>query len=632
MIFTVIFGSIVVFFLYCWVYANFFTIENTFFGMDEILLSSPSFWFAILLSVILTMLPHYAYKFARQYIKPNDIIIVREQLYREKHPSKKERRARKLKAMALTEQDLNGTSSSFQDAGITSTPSHVLGDDDLEDDDLDQVPVIRNSPTILSPEDSSKPGDIRQRQPSPSPMASLNRMDEAYQAYHLKGSSEASTSSATSLGQQLQQSAPPRELVGRRRVVSNNNSANVAGSGDDVDLYGGIQIATPARAFDNRYSESSTSLPMNAGSSSSYLQPGSSDPTMLEPVALKFGQGYPTTSFSFNQDFVDAVAAAGSTSAVGTPERPRIKRQSTPSVPIGGANFRFMGDDSPPLPDGTSSLSGTSGGQKLGHTGFAFSTDDASAFVYSHLNRIHSASHDERTSMAAANRARNRASQMSQTRVGNVGSGGAAGSSRNVAGRNSIDGSEFGSSSPSGPGFDLLSGLGYPDNGGSPPPEYLSSVPSSSGSPPSTCDTTAVDYSTISSRRDSLTRRPRGLSRSITAPDMPVAELSAMLLQQQKDMEMSMERLSKAQASVLAAQQQQQQQQQQQRVRFQGTSTSGAIDTNPVVVPSETQEHIPTTPQPPIPANPPSSSLPPARRDPSSTSTVTSTKQDEDIE
>ncbi|KAG0042366.1 hypothetical protein BGZ83_000552 [Gryganskiella cystojenkinii] len=640
MIFTVIFGSIIVFFLYCWVYANFFTIENTFFGMDEILLSSPSFWFAILLCVILTMLPHYVYKFARQYVKPNDIIIVREQLYREKHPSKKERRARKLKAMAMREQELNGTNSSFQDAGITSTPSHVLGDDDLEDDDLDQVPVIRNSPTILSPEDSSKPGDIRQRQPSPSPMASLNRMDEAY---HLKGSSEVSTGSATSLGQQLQQSVPSRELVGRRRVVSNNSSGahGAVNAESSQDLYGGIQIATPARAFDDRrFSASSVSLPMNPGSSNNtHLQP--SDPTMLEPFPRKFGQGYPTTSFSFNQEFVDAAAAAagGVVGGAGTPERPRIKRQSTPSVPIGGANFRFMGEDSPPMPE--SSLpgmgSGAAQGQKPGHTGFAFSTDDASAFVYSHLNRIHSASHDERTSMAAANRARKRASQMNQARGGHA--GGAQGSTRNMAGRNSIDGSEFGPSSPtsitSGPGFDLLSGRTYHDHADSPPPSYPYSIPSTSGSPPPTCDTTAVDYSSVSSRRDSLTRRPRGLSRSITAPDMPVAELGAMLLQQQKDMEMSMERLSKAQASVREAQHQQQQQ----RVRFQGESSSTTVPTPTVAVTASEDDHqqefssstpysVPLPPSTSSSSSSSSTSLPQARRDPS-TSTVTSTRHED---
>ncbi|KAF8952701.1 hypothetical protein BGZ52_004473 [Haplosporangium bisporale] len=268
MIFTVIFGSIIVFFLYCWVYANFFTIENTFYGMDSIILNSPAFWFAILLSVILTMLPHYVYKFARQYLKPNDIIIVREQLYREKHPSKKERRAR-----------------------------------------------------------------------------------------------------------------------------------NGAG----------------------------------------------------------------------------------------------------------------------------------------GYGGFAFSADEASAFVYSHLNRVHSASHDERTPSAKSKRA-----SMYQ-------------------GRNSIDGSEFGSGTlPVGTGSDPLSG------------EQRLSSPGSTAPVSPRGDTTAVEtFASSSSRPGSIQRRPRGLSRSITAPDIPVAELGAMLLQQQKEMEQGMERLSKAQASIRAATQQRLSLQ---KVRFQGAA------------------------------------------------------------
>ncbi|KAG0201620.1 hypothetical protein BGX33_010218 [Mortierella sp. NVP41] len=519
MIFTVIFGSIVVFFLYCWAYANFFTFENTFYGMDDIILNSPAFWFAIALSVILTMLPHYVYKFARQYLKPNDIIIVREQLYREKHPSRKERRARKLKAMAIRESEMNGTTSSFQDAGVTST--HVLGDDDMEDDDLDQVPVIRHSPTILSPEDPNeqKPGDIRQRQPSPSPMASLSRMDEAY---HLKVASEGTGVAPGS--QPLQ-----RELTGRRRVASNNNVATGAPTADQ-DVFGGAgQIATPTAAFKNnnaKYSVSSTSLPMNQDG----LQPDS-----LEPFPRKFAQGYPTTSFSFNQEFINSASAVTGGVVGGSPsgERPRVKRQSTPSIPVGGPNFRFMGDDVPVV-------SGRPTSQKAGHTGFAFSTDDASAFVYSHLNRVHSASNDERTSAARTRRA----SQMYH------------------AGRNSIDGSEFGSGSfgGSGPASPVIPRAVH--EGSSP-----FSDNASSSSPPPVGDTTAVE----SYKRESLSRRPRGLSRSITSPDVPVAELGAMLLQQQKEMEQGMERLSKAQASVRAAAQQRQSIQ---KVRFQGTSDS----------------------------------------------------------
>ncbi|KAK3809912.1 MAG: hypothetical protein JOS17DRAFT_764577 [Linnemannia elongata] len=521
MIFTVIFGSIIVFFLYCWVYANFFTIDNTFYGMDDIILNSPAFWFAIALSVILTMLPHYVYKFARQYLKPNDIIIVREQLYREKHPSKKERRARKLKAMAIRESEMNGTTSSFQDPGITSG-NHVLGDDDLEDDDLDQVPVIRHSPTILSPEDPNeqKPGDIRQRQPSPSPMSSLNRMDESY---HLKASSEGSGVAPSS---QL----PQRELTGRRRVVSNNNAASGSSTADQ-DLFGGVEVATPAAAFKNniaKFTSSSTSLPMNPD----HLHPDSLEP----PFNRTFAQGYPTTSFSFNQEFINAASAATGGLVGGSPasERPRVKRQSTPSIPVGGPNFRFMGNDAPDVPGAPTS-------HKAGHTGFAFSTDDASAFVYSHLNRVHSASNDERTTAAKAKRA----SQM------------------HYGGRNSIDGSEFGSGSfgGSGPASPVTSG---PSGRG---PFEGPFDGSATSSPPPLGDTTAVE----SYKRDSLSRRPRGLSRSITSPDVPVAELGAMLLQQQKEMEQGMERLSKAQASVRAAAQQRQSVQ---KVRFQGTSDS----------------------------------------------------------
>ncbi|KAI1299680.1 hypothetical protein EDD11_006442 [Mortierella claussenii] len=550
MIFTVIFGSIIVFFVYCWVYANFFTVENTFYGMDHIILKSPTFWFAIVLSLVLTMMPHYVYKFARQYLKPNDIIIVREQLYREKHPSKKERRAMKLKAMAMRESELNGTTSSFQENGV---PSHVLGEDDMEDD-LDQVPVIRNSPTILSPEDPNdqKPGDIRQRQTTPSPMASMSRMDEAY---HLKNTSEAADASSASLTTHQPQQ---RELVGRRRLVSNNNIYA------DQDIYGGIQIPAPAAtSFDDKYNASSTSLPMNSG--------GTTQPDLLEPVNRKFAQGYPTTSFSFNQEFVNIAAAAtggvvgGSGPPSGSSDRPRSKRQSTPSIPVGGPNFRFMGDDIP-LPPGSGNARPIS--QKSGHTGFAFSTDDASAFVYSHLSRVHSASADERISAARAKRA----------------------SQRYQAGRNSIDGSEVGSGSSS-PVARTFAGQGYEmmTHGKMSPPEEAAASGSSPfgdddsfrtdrSSPSPVGDATGVEVAPgSSSRRESLTRRPRGPSRSMTAPDVPVAELGAMLLQQQKDMERGTERLSQAQASVRAAAASSQQQRQSvQKVRFQGTSESSA--------------------------------------------------------
>ncbi|KAG0040546.1 hypothetical protein BGZ82_001455 [Podila clonocystis] len=193
-----------------------------------------------------------------------------------------------------------------------------------------------------------------------------------------------------------------------------------------------------------------------------------------------------------------------------------------------------MGGDSPPVP-GSSSTGGTAGVSGAGgYGGFAFSADEASAFVYSHLNRVHSASHDERTPSAKSKRA-----SMYQ-------------------GRNSIDGSEFGSCTlPIGTGPDPFSS------------EHRVSSPDSTVSVSPRGDTTAVETfaSSSSSRPSSIQRRPRGLSRSITAPDIPVAELGAMLLQQQKEMEQGMERLSKAQASIRAASQQRQSLQ---KVRFQG--------------------------------------------------------------
>ncbi|KAF9431494.1 hypothetical protein BGZ76_000237 [Entomortierella beljakovae] len=463
MIFVVIIGSTVVFFLYCLVYGAIYIVDSQFYGMQNIVFTSGSFWLAIPLCVVLTMLPHFVYKFARQYLKPNDVIIVREQIYKEKHPSKKERRARKLKALALREAENNGTDSTFQDAGIVS---HVMQDDDMDDGDLGQVPVIRNSPTIISPDDphEQKSSDIRQRQ-SPSAMASFTNLDDTY---HAKANSDSNNTQQQ------------RELVGRRRVASNTNINK------QPDLYG-----------------KATGLDDN----SEGLSPG------------KFAQGYPTTSFSFNQEFINAAAAAAAPAAPSSgQERPRVKRQSTPSVPLGG-NFRFMGDDSP-LPGNRSS--------KSGHTGFAFSADDASAFVYSHLSRVHSASTDERTSSARAKRA----------------------SHKYHGGRNSIDGSEVGS------------GSYMSSNPSSPVRKHFQDIRSpfrddasanGSVSPPPLCETTGAD----TGRRESLTRRPRGPSRSMTAPDIPVAELGAILLQQQRDMERGMQRLSQAQASVLEAQQRQ---------------------------------------------------------------------------
>ncbi|KAK3813393.1 MAG: hypothetical protein J3Q66DRAFT_348220 [Benniella sp.] len=522
MIFAVIFGSIIVFFLYCWVYANFFTIENTFYGMDHIILSSPAFWLAIILSVVLTMLPHYAYKFARQYLKPNDIIIVREQQYKEKHPSRKERRARKLRAMALREAEMNGTASSLQEPDLVGTESHVLGEDDMEDEDLDQIPVIRNSPTILSPEDPNdqKPGDIRQRQSTPSPLTSLSLMEEGS---HQKAASEGSGVASAPLSSN---SLRERELVGRRKVGNHSN--------DSV-------INTQLDRFNDKFSTSTSSLPSPLGPPDSLATPN------------RFAQGYPTTSFSFNQEYINSASAATGGVVGGSSDRPRSKRQSTPSVPVGGANFRFMGDETPPVPGSGSRRNS----QKPGHTGFAFSTDDASAFVYSHLNRVHSASNDERISAARAKRA-------SQYRTG----------------RNSIDGSEMGSSptSPVGAGFTTEGKSPFGDD---------SSSSSGQPSPHPIGDSTGVD----TSRRGSLTRRPRGLSRSMTSPDVPVAELGAILLQQQKEMERGMERLSKAQASVKAAQQRQSIQ----KVRFQDaieedSATSPTEDASASTSSAEAQE------------------------------------------
>ncbi|KAF9105373.1 hypothetical protein BGX27_009657 [Mortierella sp. AM989] len=544
MIFAVIFGSIIAFFLYVWVYANIFIVDSSFYGMDEIILTSGDFWFAIVLCVVLTMLPHFVYKFARQYLKPNDVIIVREQIYREKHPSRKERRARKLKEMALRVGDIDGAST-YHDPEVSS---HVMGDDDLEDDgDLGQAPVIRNSPTILSPDDphEQKQSDIRQRQQAtPSPMSNITHMDEAH---HVKAASEGKG------GQ------PQRELVGRRRVGSNN--ANGQSNDDGTQRTNG------------RYSASSPSLPMKPENSDS-LQPGT------------FAQGYPTTSFSFNQEFINSAAAATSGVVAGGQDRPRVKRQSTPSVPVGGPNFRFMGDETP-LPVGGRP------GSKGAHTGFAFSTDDASAFVYSHLSRVHSASNDERVSAAKARRV----------------------SQKYQIGRNSIDGSEVGagslhsSSSPTSP---VIKG-GYDSHGRfssdtRTPFGDDAAIGSGSNSPLPVCDATGVDVS----RRESLTRRPRGLSRSMTSPDIPVAELGAILLQQQQDMERGMERLSQAQASVREAQQQRQSIQ---KVRFQSSDDSNSTGMSSDATLVSTSKPVEGSPSLGSGAGPSSSSSRPTQED-----------------
>ncbi|KAF8967406.1 hypothetical protein BGZ46_000170 [Entomortierella lignicola] len=487
MIFIVIFGSSAVFFLYTWVYANIFIVDSMTYGLDDIIFTSGDFWFAILLCVVLTLLPHFVYKFARQYLKPNDIVIVREQMYREKHPSRKERRARKMREMANRIGNVEA-GNVFGDIEVAS--NHIVGDDDL-DDDLDQVPVIRNSPTILSPEDphEQKSGDIRQRQSTPSPMGSL-KLDESY---HAKAASEGRGTVAAP--------QPQRELVGRRRVATNNNVD---------DIYGGALLDDTFS--DNKYSASSASLPANMGSE---------NPNLVEEANRKFAQGYPTTSFSFNEDFVNSSGRES-----GGPDRPRVKRQSTPSVPLGGPNFRFMGNETPMPAGGRQSV------QKGAHTGFAFSTDDASAFVYSHLSRVHSASNDERVSAARAKRV----------------------SQRYQIGRNSIDGSEVGSgslSSPTSPSSPVVRG-GYEQRA-----RYSPEV----STPPLGDINAAVgessSYSLIGEDgqqgREPVMRRPRGPSRSMTAPDIPVAELGAILLQQQKDMERGMERLSQAQESVRVA-------------------------------------------------------------------------------
>ncbi|KAG0021960.1 hypothetical protein BGZ80_001337 [Entomortierella chlamydospora] len=480
MIFAVIFGSTILFFLYTWVYSNIFIVSSSFYGMDQVVFTSGNFWLALPLCIVLTMLPHFVYKFARQYLKPNDVIIVREQIYREKHPSKKERRARKMKEMAMRLENADGTTGSYRDPEVSS---HVMRDDEMEDGDLDQIPVIRNSPTILSPDDphEPKPGDIRQRQGTPSPIGSI-RMDEVY---HGKAASE---------GKDVQ---PQRELVGRRRVAGNNANGQ--------DVYGGIQMT-----FNDRYSASSPALPTSADFHDT-----------LEPVDRKFAQGYPTTSFSFNEEFANSVAATAGG------DRPRVKRQSTPSVPVGGPNFRFMGDETP-LPAG-----GRPTSQKAAHTGFAFSADDASAFVYSHLNRVHSASNEDGVSSAKAKR----------------------GSQRYQTGRNSIDGSEVGSP---------VAKCGYDRRG-----RYSPEAKTPFGDDAAECDATGID----GTRRDSLTRRPRAPSRSITASDIPIAELGPILLQQQQDMERGMERLSQAQA----------QRQSIQKVRFEGADSESQVSGSTLV-------------------------------------------------
>ncbi|KAF9583570.1 hypothetical protein BGW38_009159, partial [Lunasporangiospora selenospora] len=424
MIFGVIFGSIIAFFLYSWIYANFFTIDNPFYGMDVILLASPGFWFAILLSVILTMLPHYVYKFARQYLKPNDIVIVREQLYREKHPSKKERRAKKMKAMAMRETVLNARKKAkeLDQDRAPSINSHMLRDDEMEDVDLGHAPIIHNTPTILSPKDpdNQKPGDIRQRQASPIPSMN-NRPDDIYL---LKG---------TPIGDPSSNLAP--------------------GSGYSMNQ------------------------------NSPFEQQGYARAGTLEPSSAYYEQhGYPSPSFTFNQESASAAATghgatpgqisrAASKTTAG--ERPKIKRQSTVSIPAGN-NFTFMGNDSSP----TTSHGGPTG---PGHTGFAFSADDASAFKYNHLSRAYSSPNEARIHSAAAARAERRESQQQQPPS-------ARNRHESHGSRHSLDGGEVRSI------FDI-------PRSERPAPAQR---PENSPSPPPRCDTTAVE---ARSRRDSLARR-----------------------------------------------------------------------------------------------------------------------------
>ncbi|KAG0233600.1 hypothetical protein BGW42_007349 [Actinomortierella wolfii] len=558
MIFAVIFGSTIVFFLYCWVYANFFTIENTFYGMDEIALNSGSFWLSVLLCVILTMLPHYVYKFGKDYFKPNDINIVREQLYKEKHPSRKERRARKMAALAAREgRSLNNdvASSIHQEESGT----HVLGDVDpmdREDDYLDQVPSLRHSPTILSPEGEARtpPTDIRQRQPSPIPSLLGT---EGQQQHRLDRPSMTSMSSAyAAMGQQ-----PPLSRESSLKASPDSSSATVSDgptitttalnptiehanisitaptptTPDVPALAGGPLSRAPSSGRTTAFSASSPPSSSSSGPKiNTAVKPAAGGPTTPEPTTppvRKFAAGYPTTSFSFNQEY----ATRSSDNVSGIPDRPRVKRQSTPQIPTGSA-FQFMGQtDDHPVPSLPGSPGSNSGRNSaiVPRTGFAFSTDEDSAFRYTHLRRGYQTASSGRADDYFTVRSR-MSSNLYQPRDSTHGGLDLQ--------RNSIDGSEFG------PMEDLQQDLSV--DGGDDTSRLQATAAAGGNS--------VGDGS--GSNRSSL-RRPRGLSRSLTSPDVPLSEIGQMIQQSQQDVEAAMARLT-------SAQQRKNQRQSIQRVRF----------------------------------------------------------------
>ncbi|KAF9970035.1 hypothetical protein BGZ73_007362 [Actinomortierella ambigua] len=575
MIFAVIIGSTVIFFLYCWVYANYFTIENTFYGMDEIALVSGFFWLSTLLVTILTMLPHYIYKFGKDYFKPNDINIVREQMYREKHPSRKERRARKMAALAAREgRSLNDVASSIhhEDSG-----AHVLGDADPLDDCLDQVPSLRHSPTILSPEgDTRTPSsDIRQRQPSPSPstlgadgatlmhQASMTSMTSIYSStmphpsLSREGSRKASPSSTPT--------ATPGPTISTAGLQPSSEYANISITAPTPTTPMVPSVAAALRpevggedGLRGSSPPSSSSGPRIDTAVRATTGPATPEPTT--PPVRKFAAGYPTTSFSFHQEY--ATRSSENIASMAAPDRPRVKRQSTPQIPTGSA-FQFMGNlDEHPMPGGSPATSpggvstssgGGGGGTGAGgrtsvvvpRTGFAFSADEDSAFRYTHLRRHQSASSGRADDYFTV---RSRmSSNLYQPRDSMHGGPDLQ--------RNSIDGSEFG---PVVDDEDDESGR----DGQSRTSPVNNTSPTSAGFSP-TVSTTAMGGGNGSNR--SSLRRPRGLSRSMTSPDVPVSEIGQMIQQSQQDVEAAMARLTSAQ------QQRKNQRQSIQRVRFEST-------------------------------------------------------------
>ncbi|KAG0256950.1 hypothetical protein DFQ27_005390 [Actinomortierella ambigua] len=618
MIFAVIFGSTIIFYLYCWVYANYFTIENTFYGLDEIVLSSGYFWLSTMLVTILTMLPHYVYKFGKDYFKPNDINIVREQMYKQKHPSRKERRARKMAALAAREgRSLNNDVASSihqEDSG-----AHVLGDADPMDDCLDQVPTLRHSPTILSPEgDSRTPSsDIRHRQsssalggdgttllhqPSVASVSSYYSASGPNPTLSREGSWKVSPSLAPT-------STPgPTISTAGLHPTSGYENISITAPTPTTPMVPSIMDSNPLKASTPVSGRSATFRPTSPPSSSGGPRidtavRAATGPTTPEPTTSpvrKFAAGYPTTSFSFHQEY--ATRSSENVASMNVPDRPRVKRQSTPQIPTGSA-FQFMGNlEDHPLPSmaggspvvspGSVSSGGGGGGGGDGQpggrnsgmvprTGFAFSADEDSAFRYTHLRRHQSASSGRADDYFTV---RSRmSSNLYQPRDSMHGGPDLQ--------RNSIDGSEFGPMADD-----------DEDEGGHAAARTMTnnntSMNANAAINTATSTSVAVMGGGNGSNRSSL-RRPRGLSRSMTSPDVPVSEIGQMIQQSQQDVEAAMARLT-------SSQQRKNQRQSIQRVRFESADdprrpgTSSPSSSSPSVPPSSSGI---VGPQPRLPAS-----------------------------